>query len=207
MKILYLEAKKKSLSRINLDVSELPSELFLAYSIQYKATAEEIRRKLIESGIRVKGFMQVLGCTKLETKLPILLVGSGRFHALNLALRNNTAIYIYSEDRLIKIEEKDILELKKKNEGAFNRFLHAGKIGILVTLKAGQENMKSAEELKKKIEKKYPGKSVFIFLASNVNTAELENFDIEFWINTACPGLSYDTPKLINIDAISEFIG
>lgn len=211
MKILYLESKKKpnlAEERINLelDFSKIPKKLLLVYSIQYKSIAEAIKKQLERRGFELTGFQQVLGCSKVKSQVPILLIGSGRFHAVNLAVQNNVAIYIVSNNQLSKIEENEINALKMKKQGAYSKFLNANNLGLLVTTKPGQENLKRANLLKETIEKKYPAKKVFLFLSNNISLDQFENFQIDFWINTACPGLFYDSTKIINLDDISDFL-
>jgi len=208
MKILYIESKKKlsqeDLKNLaSLDTKSLPKELFLAYSIQYKAFAEALRNKLKREGFKIKGFQQVLGCTKLnkdaiKQNIPILLVGSGRFHAINLALQIKAPIYIYN-GTITKLDEKEVQKLRQKLKAALNFFLNSKNIGILVSTKPGQENLKKAQKLKEKIQKAYPEKQVFIFISNTINLNELENFQIDFWINTACPGLSFETQENIRL--------
>lgn len=202
MKIMFVEAKKKltdfNIDSINFNI--LPKQIFLAYPVQYKELAEKIKNKLQEKGKKVIGFRQVLGCSRLKSKAPILLVGSGKFHALQLALQNNQ-VYIL-EEKIRKLEEKEIENIKAKRKVALSKFLAAEKVGILVSLKPGQENLKKALILKKKLEKK--GKEVKIFLADNINIEELENYDIESWVNTACPALPLDCldNRIVNTDEI-----
>ena len=197
MKILYIETKRKldNFNIDNLNFEILPEKIFLAYSIQYKNLAEKIKKKLQEIGKKVEGFRQVLGCTKLKTKVPILLVGSGKFHAIQLALQGNE-VYIL-EEQIKKLDEKEIEEIKNKRKSAIIKFLAANKIGILVSIKPGQYNLKKALFLQKKLEKE--GKECFVFIADNINIEELENYDIESWLNTACPALSFDS-RIVNIE-------
>ena len=204
MKVLYVEAKKKQES-LPINIALLPKELFLAYSIQYKSQAQSIKKKLEASKIKVSGFQQVLGCTKLKSKLPILLVGSGKFHALNLALQN-TQVYIYNNSTITQVDPKELENLNQKKKAALNRFLSLDRIGILVSTKPGQENITQAEALKERIENKYPEKRVYIILSNHINISEFENFDIDFFINTACPGLLNDSSKIINSDDILPFL-
>jgi len=205
-KVLYLEAKRtrQSLPEMNTKaLSKLPKELFIAYSIQYKALASEVR-KYISSNKKhkIKGFRQVLGCSKLKTNSALLLIGSGRFHALGLALQNNVPIYIYNNNQIETIDKKQIEMLKKKKQAALSKFLMANKIGILVSNKPGQNRSKDAESLKKKLEIK--GKKAYLFVSNNLNLSDLENFFMDSWVNTACPGLAYDNPSILNIDDLSS---
>ncbi len=193
---MFIEARRKSdqnVDKLNLDF--LPDELFLAYSIQYKNLAEKLKKKL---GKKVKGFKQVLGCSQLKTKYPILLIGSGKFHALQLALQGNT-IYILEGKTINKLSSREVEKIKLKRKAAISRFLAADKVGILISLKPGQENLKQARKLKKELEKK--DRTVSLFLADNINLEELENYDIDSWVNTACPALTSDS-RIINMDEL-----
>lgn len=201
MKTLFIESKLKNLE-LNLPIGEikkLPKKLFLAYSIQYKDLAKSVRLLLESNNIKIVKFQQVLGCSKINTKLPILLIGTGRFHAINLYLQA-PEVFVLEGSNIIKILDKEIEQLKIKRKTALMKFLNANKIGILVSTKPGQENMKQAIKLKEKLNKK--GKDAYIFLSNNINITELENFNIESWVNTACPGLALDSNKIVNVDEI-----
>lgn len=203
MKTLYIESKLKNLE-LNLPIGEikkLPKKLFLAYSIQYKDLAESIKLLLKSNNITVTKFQQVLGCSKISNKsnLPILLIGTGRFHAINLYLQA-PEIYVLENNKIIKISAQEIEQLKIRRKTALMKFLNADKIGILVSTKPGQENIKQAVKLKDKLKKK--NKQAYILLSNNINIAELENFNIDSWINTACPGLALDSNKIVNMDEV-----
>ena len=200
MKTLFIEAQKKLNVEVNsINLKTLPEKVFLAYSIQYKKLAEGVRKKLVKLGKKVTGFKQVLGCTKLKSKVPILLVGSGRFHALNLALQGSE-VYILEGKSVSKVEDNEIKKLKGRRKAALTRFLTADSVGILVSSKPGQERLKEALALKKKLEKK--GKKARIFLTDTIALSELENFPIDSWVNTACPSLILDDSRVLNIDEV-----
>lgn len=193
MKTLYIEAQRKQDICINsINFNSLPPKVFLAYSIQYKPLALNIKRKLEKKGKKITGFKQVLGCTEFKSKEPLLFIGSGRFHALNLALQGNR-VFVLEEDKIKKFSTEETNKIKAKKKAAFSKFLAADKIGILVSLKPGQENINQARGLQKKLEKQ--GKSVFLFIADNIDIRELENYNIPVWINTACPALIFDFPE------------
>jgi len=201
--ILYIPSIQKNLN-IKLSksqIAKLPKTLFLAYTIQYKKLAEHIGKQLKKNKIKIGGFKQVLGCTKINTPLPILLISTGKFHAQNLMLQS-PIIYITENNKIIKIPNKEIARLKAKKKTALIKFLKANKIGILVSTKPGQENLQRAVKLKQKLEKKHKQKQVFIFISNNINTSQFENFNINSWVNTACPGLAFDNPNILNIDDI-----
>ncbi len=217
MKTLYIPAKVKA--NINKDKikslsAKLPKNIAIAYSIQFKDIASEIKSSISNN---VTQITQVLGCNKPsfpKNTQAILLIGSGRFHALALASEtrllesdkikgtNNDfsmaeqelPIYILEKDQLSLISEKEIDSFQKRKKAAYLKFLNAEKVGILVSTKPGQEKLKQAINIRKKIKDKYS----YLFLCNNINTNELENFPLDAWINTACPRLDLDL-QAINI--------
>ena len=201
MKVLYIESKLKNLI-INLSKSEiakLPKKIFLAYSVQYKDLAISIKNQLEKNNIKISNFQQVLGCSKIKTKDPIFFIGSGRFHASNL-YNQAEQIYVLENNKIIKISDQEINRLKQRKRAALLKFLNAENIGILITTKPCQENLKIALSLKERLEKRE--KQVYLFLSNNIDINQFENFPIDSWINTACPGLSNDNSQIINYQDI-----
>jgi len=211
--VLYIEGKSKLKDEdyfIDSNfIKTLPKEVLLAYSVQFKGQAQAMRNALEKNKIRILGFKQVLGCTKLaekEKRCPILLIGNGMFHALNLAVQSRHPVLLYSNGSSRLIGKKDIESIEKKKSAALSKFFSLDEIGILVSTKPGQEKLKEAEKLKEKILKKYPQKKVFIFISDSINMHEFQNFGIEIFINTACPGLALDSAKILNADDILPFL-
>ncbi len=187
MKVMFVEAKKKTTIEVDkIDFSKLPEQVFVVYSIQFEELAERIKEKL---GERVVGFQQVLGCSFVKSEFPILLIGSGRFHAINLALKGNT-VYLLENKVVGKLEDKEVERVRGKRKAAVSKFYAAEKLGILVSTKPGQENLASALNLKKKLEKT---KEVCLFLADNIDLGELENYPVDSWVNTSCQALTFDS--------------
>jgi len=197
MKTLFIKAERKidvdmelNINNLNRDIENLPKEIFIAYSIQYKKLAEKIKEKLEKSGKKVRGFKQVLGCSELKSKSPILLVSSGKFHAVNLILQDNS-VFLLERDKIRKIEDKEIIIIKNRRKAALSKFLAADNLGIIVSCKPGQENLQEALKIKKTLVEK--GKKAYIFAANNISINDLENYNIDSWLNTACPGLALDS--------------
>ncbi|MDP2925595.1 MAG: diphthamide synthesis protein [Nanoarchaeota archaeon] len=205
MKILYTESKLRNLkvSLSNGEIKKLPKKLFLAYSIQYKALAYDIKELLEKNNIIITKIKQVLGCSKirLSDDESILFIGSGRFHSMNLFLQAKN-IFILDNNRIINIQESEINALRSKRKTALLKFLSAENIGIFVSTKPGQSNLKKALLLKHRLNKKE--KSCYIFVSNKIDISQFENFNIDSWINTACIGLSYDNPDIINLDEIPD---
>jgi len=205
MKTLFIESKSK-INISTIDFKLIPKELVLAYTIQYKSLAETIKNNLKKLGYNIKGFYQVLGCTKLKLNSPILLISNGKFHALNLALQNEYPIYIYSTETnsISLFDNKEVNKIKQNKEILARKFFNSNKIGLIISSKPGQENIIRANNLKILLKKQ--NKEAFLFISNNINLSEIENFNMDFWINTACPGLAYDNPKIANIDDIFSIL-
>jgi len=200
MRVLFIEARKNFKGKIGESFKELeslPGEIHLLYTIQYKKLAGKIKKYLKNKKHRIVAFQQVLGCSKIKPKAPMLLIGSGKFHALQIALQTNKKIFIYNNGRIENIKEEEIKEYKSKEKGKLIKFLSSDKIGLLVSLKPGQNRLKEYLQIKKKLEKKYPGKKFYIFIANDINIKDLENFPC-FFINLACPGINLDSSNIIN---------
>ena len=200
MKTLFIPAKIKSKPNKEkiLEISKkLPEEIAIAYSIQYQDIASEIK-KILSPKHKITTFTQVLGC--MIPKFPkttkaILLISSGKFHAHSLALETKTPVYLLENNSLIKI--LDIEHLEKQKKASYIKFLNADKVGILISTKPGQENLEKSLNFKKSIKEK----NFYLFITNNINPAEFENFQIQSWINTACPRLDMDS-SIINIGRI-----
>ena len=198
---IFIPAKSKaSLNRLKIKElsKKLPKNLVIAYTVQYQELAFEIRKILVNHNILK--IIQVLGCS--QPKLPkntkaVLLIGSGRFHAVSLAYEAKLPIYILEKNQLTKISEKDIELYEKKNKASYLKFLNSKDLGILISTKPGQENLQRALNLKKKLKK-----NSYLFLSNAINISEFENFGLGCWVNTACPRLDMDS-SVININKIS----
>jgi len=193
MKTLYIEAIQKLKSKPNIKpLLNLPKTLHIIYSIQYKKLAEELKSELEKNKFKIVKIEQILGCSKLKPKAPLLYIGTGRFHPLNISLTTNKPVYIYN-GKLDKITETELKKHKQKQRAKLIRFYNSDKIGILISTKPGQYNLKQAEKLKSK----FKNKKSYLFLADTIDTAEFENFQLPIYINTACPTLRH--PQIINL--------
>jgi diphthamide biosynthesis enzyme Dph1/Dph2-like protein len=203
MKTLFIPSKRKvnvHKERI-LEISKrLPKNIIIAYSIQFQDLALQIKKILCKRH-NITKITQVLGCSRLiipQKTQAILLIGSGRFHATSLALETNMPIYILESNNLSIISKEEILKLKKKQKADYLNFLHSEQIGILISTKPGQENLKRAMSLKKSVK----NKQSYLFLSNNIDTSEFENFGINSWVNTACPRMDMNNSRIINMNKI-----
>ena len=203
VKVLFIETRKKFSKKLfeNIEDAEktlkiLPQKFLIAYSIQYKELAHKMEEFFEKKGRKISGNLQILGCSMLETKEKnVLLISSGRFHAVQLCLQGKN-VYIYENENIFKLAEEEIKNIFVERKVALSKFYSADTVGILVSYKPGQENLKLALNLKEKICKM--DKKIFIFISDNINLIELNNFHIESWVNTACPGLALSSKNIVN---------
>jgi diphthamide biosynthesis enzyme Dph1/Dph2-like protein len=193
MRFLFIPAKSKAKinkNKIEEILKKLPQNIGIAYSIQFEQIAKEVKTILSKTH-KITSFIQVLGCSK--PKFPkhtsaILLIGSGKFHAISLSFETGLPIYILHKEGIEKVSNKDIDLLKKRHKASYLKFLNANKVGILVSLKPGQQRLAQALQFKKKLR----SKKSYVFLTNDINASEVENYQIDSWINTACPRLDLD---------------
>lgn len=151
--------------------------------------------------------LQILGCDCYDDSFKeniiknsdmILYVGDGLFHpkALLLSQIKNKKIkpivlFDPISDSVKEIDTKDIEKQLLKTKANLKKYLHAEKIGILVTIKPGQQYLQSAVTLKEKLQEE--GKKAYIFIDNTFDLNSLENYPfIECWVNTACPRIGTD---------------
>lgn len=183
MKTFFIPAKSKTSILPVLKKVKLEEKTGLITTIQY-----------LDQVKNLKGFVfggQILGCDiknakKIASKIDqFLFIGSGTFHPVYVALKLKKPVYIANPetDEFSQIPIDKIKELENKLRGKLLKFHASKKLGIIVSTKPGQYNIKTAKALQKRLKK-----PSFIFIADNINVEELENFpDIDCWINTACP--------------------
>ena len=151
--------------------------------------------------------MQVLGCDAyhdsfngsiLKDADAILYIGDGMFHpkALLLAQIHEKAIkdvMIWDPiaEKMKSITKNDILVQLRKMKANLKRYIMAKTVGILVTVKPGQQYLENALKLKAMVEKK--DKKAYIFIDDTLRLDLLENYPfIGAWVNTACPRIGTD---------------
>lgn len=205
METLFIPASVKhelNRKKIIALAKNLPEKIAIAYSVQYKNLAFEIKDILSEQ-LEVLEIKQILGCSENNFSKEIqaiLFIGDGNFHVISLLNKRNIPIYIFSGDSLKKLPEKVFEKIELGKKSAYLKFLNSKKIGVLISLKLGQERINDALNLKSKMK----NKEAYLFFCNDVNLREFENFpEIECWVNTACPRLDMDG-EVINIRDIQD---
>jgi 2-(3-amino-3-carboxypropyl)histidine synthase len=217
MKVEFIEARYKE--KILLPegvIRKLPKELVLFTTIQFIGSIKDIKKQLESNGIKVKLHKvkhtqykgQLLGCSieKFNAN-DFLYIGDGMFHPKALLLKNpKSKVFVFNpiNKRFSIIDEKEIIQWLKRKKGALLKIMTSDNIGVLISTKPGQNKMKEALELKKKM----PEKNLYFFIFDTLNFEELENFPfVECYINTACPRIAYDDSEkirkpILNIDDV-----
>lgn len=215
MERIFISAKLKeqlSKEKISEISKKLPQKIAIVYSIQYKKQALEIK-KIFSKDKDILLFSQVLGCSVPnfpEEIQSILVISSGEFHASSIANTIGKPTYVFDLHKIRKISQEQVEKEQARKKTSYLNFLHANNIGLLVSLKPGQENINYSVKIKSELENKFPDKKFYIFISNNINTEEFENFpDINSWINTACPRMDLDyenAGKIINISDLLDYM-
>ncbi len=200
MKTLFIEGKSKtSILEVIKKINKY-DKIGILTTAQFLDQLKDIK-KILKNAI-IGG--QVLGCDvtnaiKIKNKVDYFVyIGSGNFHPIQIALKTGKKVLIVNPNtnELSQVNQEEINDYKNKLKGKLAKFYNARKIGIIVSTKPGQNNLKKALEFKNKT-----NKESFIFLTDTLNQAELENFpDIEYWVNTAC--IRIEGNKIINLEDI-----
>jgi 2-(3-amino-3-carboxypropyl)histidine synthase len=214
MKSLFIEAKRK-FENLSFDFSMISGfrRMGLLSTVQFLPIVGLVERELNKKHIKTEksktlyNETQILGCNvtaaeKIKDKVDaFLLLSSGKWHALMVSAIGKP-VFIYNGERIEKIPEEDIRRFNARKKAALMKFLSEDKIGILVSLKPGQYHLKEALELKKKLDKKK--KQSIIFIADTFNLSEFENYGMKIFVNTACPGMFFDSSNILNVSEIPE---
>jgi 2-(3-amino-3-carboxypropyl)histidine synthase len=148
---------------------------------------------------------QVLGCnysvlrnSKAEA---ILFVGDGLFHPVGAAIYTGKKVYRFSP-LSNEFEEIRYDDFMRKRMLEIARVMDVKKKGaIIVSSKLGQKRIGIAERLKRRAAK--AGKLLDIIMMDEITPVKLSNFPYGYYVNTACPRISYDDAKLYAVPILT----
>ncbi len=220
MKLMFVEARCKKPVFIGKHVLKLPEKIGLVTTVQFIGQVKEVKLQLEKEGKKVffgKGKYaayqaQVLGCdvdsaVSIEKKVDAFLyIGSGMFHPTAISLKTKKDVFTFNPltNKFNKIDGKDVERINKRKKGALIKFLSSKEIGVIVTTKPGQEQLKKAFDLKNR----FKDKNFYFLIFNTIDFNQLENFPfIECFVNTACPRIALDdsiklTKSIINLEDI-----
>ena len=191
-----------------LKISDCKNVGILA-SVQHIKAINEVRTFLEEHNIstfvgkgdsRITYPGQVLGCNfsaARDIKKHVdcfVFLGTGEFHALGAKIVSGKDVFVLDpySGSVKKVDDEDFL---KKRYMAIARAKDAQKFGIIASSKIGQKRWNLAKNLKKIIEEE--GKKAYLIMADNI-VPENFYYDVDAYVNTACPRLTYDDSSRFN---------
>lgn len=208
MKTLFIAVKSKVNVNYLIDRLKLPKRIGLVSAVQFLDNLPSIKKYLLAKGKKAIITGQVLGCNvtnplRFKDKVDAyLFVGSNGFHPVEIARLTKKPVFIANPitNEVSKITNKEVEEIEKRKKGRILNYLHSKKVGILATIKPGQENINLALILKQQLDKEN-----YIFVGNEITENDLINFtDIDSWINTACSRIEIN--KVVNFDEIGKYI-
>ena len=198
---------------LNFDEIKIEEKkIALIATIQYAWKLKEVKRELEKRNYEVElrrgrnmAFPgQVLGCNysalKNSNADAVLFIGDGLFHPVGAAIYTRKKVYRYSP--LSKeFEEVRCEEFLRKRLNTIAGIMYSDRKGaIVVSSKPGQKRLKMAERLKKGAE---GSRSVDIIFTDEVTPSKLSNFPYGYFVNTACPRISYDDAELFSVPILT----
>jgi len=206
--IVYIELKSNidliSMIKNNLRLLNKYKIIGLVSSVQHIGKLNDIKNLLEKNNKKVvipkkKGFAyydgHVIGCEYRHLKgidVGCFLVIGNKFHALGAALAVNKDVLLLDESTG-KIENMNSFRDKiiKQRGQAIGKVKNANKIGIVISLKPGQNHIEIANELKRELEKQ--DKEVILVTMDEINPNKLMSFyDVDAFVITACPRIAVD---------------
>ncbi len=208
MKTVFIHAKSAVDVRLPAAaLRKLPASIGVVCSIQHLHKMDDIKAQLPSAII----CGQVLGCNAWNTVSvadkvdAFLFVGSGVFHPIGVAMRTRKPVYCYNpfNQEFKQITDKDIERYEARKRGQVLKYLSAKRVGILVSIKAGQKNLGRAYALQQ--EARAAGKEAHVFACDTLEQRFLEDFNfIDCWVNTACPRIADEALGIANIDDLAD---
>jgi 2-(3-amino-3-carboxypropyl)histidine synthase len=141
---------------------------------------------------------QILGCNYDNAKAVadkvdgFLFIGGGSFHALGLylATMKPTVAADPYEGKTYSVDA-DAQKIIHKRFASINEAKTARNFGVIFGLKSGQQNLESAQKIKKALEAK--GKKAVLIALREITPAALMQFPtLDCYVNTACPRIAID---------------
>ncbi len=187
--------------RIDLEIKE--RRIALIATAQYVHRLDEVAEWLKKKGYEVeigqpRGRViypgQILGCNysvlRHSKADAVVFIGDGLFHAIGAKIYTKKKVYACNPVSG-GIQEVDVKDFERKRYLEVSRCVGKKNVGILVSSKPGQKRLKLAERLKKIGRER--GLYCSIIYLNNILFEQLYNLPFDFYVNTACPRLAYDS--------------
>ena len=198
-------------TQTHIDVSTIPEKrIGIVTTIQHTDMLDKVAEQLLAVGKQAVIGGQILGCwTVNATRIlddvdALLYVGSGCFHPEGIKVTK--PVYSYNVETGA-VEKVDTNRMLKKRYNNMFRARDAKTFGILVTTKAGQQELLGrAEKIQKSIHKR--NKKAYIIVLEEINDENLQGIAVDAFINTACPRIADDhfSKPFINATDVEELL-
>lgn len=205
----------------NINSYLIKDKIGLLSTIQHVNQLNEIREKLqlisnkvfiIKKGDkRIEYPGQIIGCNFSTARKCLevgceefIYVGSGLFHPIGISISTSKNVVCINPYTL-SIENVNNRNFFLKRHAIISNLLNskASKYGILITTKIGQQRIQLANEIYNKIvELKL---EAYIIILDLITPEQIRSFDVDAFINTACPRISIDDSNLFHVPLITHY--
>ncbi len=203
----YLEKQKPKTIALFASIQFLDIQNFIKQLEKMEIKINTTKAKRTDAEI------QILGCDCYSDSFKkeiiqesdlVLYVGDGLFHpkALLLSQIKNkdfklVTIFDPISNQIKELTKETIQKQIQRYKRNLKMFIHSKSVGLLVTIKPGQQYFVLAKRLKDKL--KEQGKKAYIFVDDTFNLNNLENYSfVKAWVNTACPRIGTD--DIVNVE-------
>ncbi len=199
----FIEARSltRVIPMIRQAIGVIPDRVGLISTAQFVHTLADVQKYLADHGItgvihdgdrRIAYPGLVLGCN-FSAAAPdcdeYLYIGTGDFHALGVALATKKPVRIV-DPVIEEVRMPDVDRMLRKRCAAIERSLGAQSIGVIVSTKIGQCRKELAFDLCAMAEAH--GMNAYILMMDMVTPDALRAFDLDAFVNTACPRIAID---------------
>jgi len=213
MEVDPLDALEKALPELRGSVWGLVSTVqhvhFLS-EVQEFLEEEEIESKIGEPGARAEYPGQILGCdwgssdSVADEVDGFIYIGTGEFHPMGVALSTGSpVIAVNPVANNFERFDLDMDDFFQKRWALISSVQDAESIGVLVSTKEGQNRKGLAEELKVELEDE--GYDAYILVFDDIIPSSLEDFQLDAFVNTACPRISFSDQESFRKPILSPF--
>lgn len=133
-----------------------------------------------------------------------LYIGTGSFHPVGVAL--STGKPVISVNPVSEESERIDPELDKffrKRAAILEKAKSKENFGVVVSTKQGQNRLNLAEKLTEKLEK--AGYDAYLLVSDEISPEILEDFQLDAFVNTACPRIALDDSELYDKPMLTPF--
>jgi 2-(3-amino-3-carboxypropyl)histidine synthase len=202
--------------RSDVDVTKVTEEavkemagdcIGLITTVQHIDRLDEVRRILQDfdkhvvigrGNSRIKYPGQVLGCNFSSARVEcdeLLFIGTGKFHPIGAAFA--TKKRVIAADPFLGVEVIDDEEIIRRRYATMAKALDARSFGILIGTKTGQRRIDLGMRLRGESMSSFDVQLIFM---DEITNERLIHFDLDAFVNTACPRVAidgrYDKPML-----------